>query len=370
MAFESGPSRTKRLLIAAGWLLVVIFFGTQWYGYDAAHGFSDPFFYYLGWACYLWGVITPFVLWLALKYPIDSESWRRAIPLHVAASLLLTAGPLSVEAGFAWLRAGDQWTLAAAVLHYLKQHLQIAMLSYWILAGAVQFYRVYDQARARELRAAQLEARLADAQIESLRTQLQPHFLFNTLQAATTLLHEDPNGAEDILLRLSELLRISLEEMRTQEIPLAREIEFLEHYVLIQQRRFGDRLRFEFQIDAGLFDCAVPAMVLQPLVENAIQHGISRHKEDDVVTIRAIRNRTSLELEVANLTSSLGDAAERLASRGMGLSNTRERLRQLYGGLQTFHLFDLKPRGVCVRLSIPIRQLPSFEGSHANVVGL
>lgn len=115
--------------------------------------------------------------------------------------------------------------------------------------------------------------------------------MFNTLQAIATLIPENPEAAEDVVLQLSQLLRLSLDEMRTQEISLSREVEFLQHYLAIQQRRFGDWLRFEVQISSALFDCAVPTLVLQPLVENAIRYGISKHKEEDVVTVRALKTR-------------------------------------------------------------------------------
>lgn len=351
----------KRLLTLAAWALAVLVFASQWYAYDAAHGFADPFLYYLGWSFYLWGVLTPLALWLAWRYPIGAGTWPRAVPLHLAASLLLTTVQLSIEASVAWSRVGDQTRLTEMVGHYLRQHTQIGLLTYWLLVGAVQFYRMHDEGRKRQLRAAQLEARLAEAQMENLRTQLHPHFLFNTLQAATTLIHEDPEAAEDILMRLSELLRVSLEEMRTQEIPLAHEVEFLNHYVGIQQRRFGGRLRFDLQIDEDTLDCAVPTLILQPLVENAVRHGVGKYKGKDVVNVRSFQERDRLCLAVSNFTSSLEGPPEELLSRGVGLSNTRERLEQLYGNGQSLRLFNLEPKGVCVQVSIPRRRVPSDE---------
>jgi two-component system, LytTR family, sensor kinase len=358
----------KRLLIFGGWVVVVLLFASQWYAYDAAHGFADPFIFYIGWSCYLWGVLPPLAVWLAWHHPIGPGTRMRAIAFHLAISVLLTTVQLSLEAWIAVLRAGGSWPLLAAVRHYLTQHVQVGLMTYWLVVGATHFYRIYDQARTRQLRAAQLEARLAEVQIENLRAQLHPHFLFNTLQAAATLIHEDPEAAEDILLRLSDLLRISLDEMRTQEIRVGREIEFLEHYITIQQRRFGDRLRFELQIDAHVVDCAVPTLVLQPLVENAIRHGVAKSRENDVVTVRAFRDGQHLRLEVANLASTLDDAPERLLPRGVGLSNTQGRLAQLYGEDQSLMLFNLKPRGVCVRLSIPFRELPADERAPARAV--
>lgn len=237
--------------------------------------------------------------------------------------------------------------------HYLTQHAHISIASYWLLIAGTQFYRLIAQARRRELRAAQLEARLAEARLEALRGQLQPHFLFNTLQAAVTLVHDDPDGAEDVLLQLSELLRASLDKLHVQQIPLRREIELLNHYMSIQQRRFGERLRFDVQVDPGLLDCAVPTLILQPLVENAVRYGVGRHKENDLVTFRAWRNRDALCLEISNRTGVLDGEPEQLFTRGVGLSNTRRRLEQLYGERQALDIFDGRPSGVGVRLSLP-----------------
>src|SRR6266404_5537384 len=358
----------RKLLISPDWMWVVLLFATLWYAYDVGHGPTDTFLYYVGCSCYMWAVLTPLAVWLARRYPIVSDTWMRAVPLHLVVGIFLTTAQLSIEAWIKWIRVGDQWPLSAVLRHYLSQHTEVGLATYWLVVSATQFYRMYDQARTRQIRAAQLEARLAEAQIENLRTQLHPHFLFNTLQAAATLIHEDPDGAEDILLRLSELLRISLDEMHTHEISLAREIQLVEHYIGIQQRRFGDRLRFELEIDPDGASCAVPTLVLQPLVENAVRHGIGKSKQSDVVTIRAFHDAQKLCLEVANLTSTLDDTPERLLLKGVGLSNTQARLEQLYGRDQSLSLFNLQSKGVCVRLSIPFRKLPADEEAPARLV--
>jgi two-component system, LytTR family, sensor kinase len=350
-----------RLALAAGWVAVVLVFASQWYAYDAGHGVADRFADYLGWSCYMWGVLTPLALWLAHRWPIESRGWKRSVPLHVAASVLLTVVQLSLEASVEWLRTGAHRPLAAELRHYLTEHTQISLLTYWALVGAAQFYRAHEQGRARRLQAAQLEARLAEAHLESLRAQLQPHFLFNTLQAAATLIYDDPEGAEDILQHLGQLLRASFDELHVQEVPLRREMELLQHYVNIQQRRFGKRLRFDLRIDPRALDCAVPTLVLQPLAENAVRHGVGKHKEDDVVTVEAFRHQDALCLKISNLTSALDDRPERLFSRGVGLSNTRRRLRQLYGQGQELDIFDVAPRGVCVRLFIPAHETARAE---------
>jgi hypothetical protein len=358
---------SKGFLFAACWAIVVLLFASQWYLYDAGHGLTYPFVYYLGWSCYLWGVLTPLVMWLVRIYPLEVNTWMRTLPIHVAASVFFATAQVSIEALGKWLRTGAGDSLAATLLHYLRQHSQIGLLTYWVLFAAMQLYRMHDQAQKRELIAAQIETRLAEAQIESLRTQLHPHFLFNTLQAAVTLIPEDPEAAEDVLLRLSELLRISLDEMYTQEIPLGRELEFLGHYIAIQQRRFGDRLGSEILVAPDLLECAVPTLLLQPLVENAIRHGISKHKESDVVTIRGFQNGRQLCLEVINLTSRLEGRSENLLSPGIGLSNTRQRLEHLYGIEQSLSLCNLEPSGVCVRILVPLRHVLSHQKAPAEV---
>lgn len=362
-ASASGQRKGQWLLLPACWAIVVVAFASQWYLYDGAHGLTDRFLFYLGWSFYLWGVLTPLALWLARRYPIEARTWRYSLPLHLAFSIWLTIAQLSLEASLNWMRAGRDWSLSAALSHYLRQHTQIGFLIYWLVVIAAQFYRMHDQSRKRQVHAAQLEARLGEALINNLRSQLHPHFLFNTLQAIATLIPENPEAAEDVVLQLSQLLRLSLDEMHTQEISLSREVEFLQHYMAIQQRRFGDRLRFEIQINSALLGCAVPTLVLQPLVENAIRYGISKHKEEDVVTIRAFENRSRICLEVINLSGQLEEEPEKLLSRGVGLSNTRLRLKQLYGLEQSLSLFELDPKGVCVRLSIPMRRFRPEESN-------
>jgi len=366
-ASASSLRSIRWLLLSACWAIVVVVFASQWYFYDTAHGLTDRFLFYLGWSLYLWGVLTPLALWLARRFPIEAGTWIYRLPVHIAFSVFLTIAQLSLEASLNWLRAGRDWSLSARLSHYLRQHTQIGFLIYWLVVIAAQFYRMHDQSRKRQLHAAQLEARLAEALISNLRTQLHPHFLFNTLQAIATLIPEDPEAAEEVVLQLSQLLRRSSDEMHTHEISLSREVEFLQHYMAIQQRRFGARLRFEVQINSALLDCAVPSLMLQPLVENAIRYGISKHKEEDLVTIRAFENRGQICLEVLNLSSKLEEEPEKLLSRGVGLSNTRLRLEQLYGLEQSLSLFELDPKGVCVRLSIPMRRFHPEENTSSEM---
>ena len=350
--------RRKALWILACWSAGVFLFAIQWFIYDAARGDADRFRYYLWWSCYTWGILTPVVVHFAHRNPIQASTWKRAVPLHLAASFVLVAAEISIEAMLGKLRLHHDLSVQEALRHYFTRHTQVSLLTYWMLVGAVQLYRMHDEAQSRELRSSKLEAQLAATHLEMLRAQIHPHFLFNTLQAATMLIHEDPDGAEDILLRLSELLRVSVDEAHIQEISLNKELEVLDLYIGIQARRFGDRLRFEIAVDQDVRDCIVPALILQPLVENAIRHGIGMHKGSDTVSIRAFQEGESLHLEVRNLSSTLADKPRQLPERGIGLANTRARLEQLYGNRQQFVLRNLEPTGVCAELSVPLRSAP------------
>jgi len=348
------------LRIAACWLAVVLLFAFQWFLYDAVRGSADVFRYYLWWSFYIWGILTPFVAAFSLRRPIKAGTWKRVIPLHFAAGLLFVGAEIFIEAMIGRLRLHHGLSAGEALRHYFTRHVQVSLLVYWMLVVAVELYRMFDERRRQELRSSRLEAQLTAAQLEALRAQIHPHFLFNTLQAATTLIHDDPEDAEDILLRLSEILRASFDQPHVQEIPLSKELEILDLYMGIQERRFGDRLSFKVAVDQGVRECMVPALVLQPLVENAILHGIGKHKGADEVLIRGFQKNGALWLEVRNQNSHLEEDALQPRARGVGLANTRTRLEQLYGTQQTFRLQNLEPTGVSAALSIPLRQAPSF----------
>ena len=350
--------RRRALWIVVCWLAIVFLFAIQWFIYDAARGGADRFRYYVWWSCYTWGILTPVVVHFAYRNPINASTRKRALPLHLAASFVLVAAEISIEAMLGKLRLHHDLSVQEALRHYFTRHTQVSLLTYWMLVGAVQLYRMRDEAQKRDLRSSRIEAQLAAAQLEVLRAQIHPHFLFNTLQAATTLIHEDPDGAEDILLRLSELLRVSIDESHVQETTLERELEVLDLYIGIQARRFGDRLRFEISIDQNVRDCMVPALILQPLIENAIRHGIGRHKGTDTVSIRGFQKGEFLRLEVLNLNSHLEEKPVASPGRGVGLANTRARLEQLYGERQDLRLQKLEPTGVCAEVSIPLRSTP------------
>ena len=357
-AIESTGMRRipSKVLIALGGLaLGVLLFASQWYAYDTTRNAASPYVYYVGWSLFMW-VPAPLVFWFTRSHPIQVQGWRRSVAWHIVVGAAFSTTQVLAEAGFAWLRPQHGLSFEALLSHYFVQHAQLYLMTYWAVVAAAQFYRLYDESRNRQLRTARLETQLSAARLESLRSQLQPHFLFNTLHTAVGLVHEDPDGTEDILLRLSELLRASLADFHTNETALRKEMDFVDCYVGIQKRRFGKRLTVENSIDPGVLDCAVPSLILQPLVENAIRHGIGIHKGYDVIGVSAYQDGNDLCLEVCNRSSRLSGPPEKLLSRGVGLANTNARLRELYGERQSLQLLELEPRGVCVRLKLPARK--------------
>jgi len=223
---------------------------------------------------------------------------------------------------------------------------------YWIIVSIVHALTWYRRSQEGERSALQLEARLADARLDALRMQLHPHFLFNTLNAVSTLVHRDANAADEMIGNLSELLRATL-DTTAQEIPLRQELHFLDRYLEIQQVRFGDRLQVEKEIDAAALDMNVPTLILQPLVENAIRHGIEPQTGQGKLHISASRDDNALHLRVRDNGSGSKPASE--AKDGIGIANTRSRLRQLYGQAAQLTLTRAVDGGFIAAIDLPCR---------------
>jgi len=220
---------------------------------------------------------------------------------------------------------------------------------------AHQSWLYYQRSRERERQASALATELVRTRLEVLRMQLNPHFLFNTLHTITALIHERPEDADRIVARLSELLRVSLEQTDTLEVPLRQELSFLDRYLEIEQTRFQERLAVERQIESGLDNVLVPSLILQPLVENAIRHGVEPREDAGRVKIAARRLDGMLELKVSDNGPGLPEAEPAPRREGVGLSNTRSRLSHLYGANHRFELTPASGGGLEARLLIPCR---------------
>jgi two-component system, LytTR family, sensor kinase len=306
-----------------------------------------------------WLLILPFlplVVYLAERWPMDHGRWLRHLPVHVVATVLLL---LVHQLLSAWLISILQPSPPVALVPYwiklITFRLAVDASVYWTIVGGVHAARATREAREREQAAARLEASLAEARLAALREQLQPHFLFNSLNAVSTLaLRGDGHAVTQALSTLSDLLRMTL-ETRTQELPLAEELAFLDRYLDLQQLRFGDRLTVERRIDDDALDAAVPAMLTQPLVENALRHGIEREPGAGRVVIRVERAGEMVVIEVRD--SGPGFAAAAGVHEGIGLTNSRARLAGLYGAAASLQCGDAPGGGGQVRVTLPYRSM-------------
>jgi len=236
------------------------------------------------------------------------------------------------------------------------------MLAYASVAGVAHAVHFYRRFRERERRALLLESNLTQARLKSLQAQLQPHFLFNTLNAIATLLRRDPRAAEATLMSLSDLLRLALSRSDQQEICLSEELRFLEKYIEIQQTRFGGRFRYHQEIAAETLSCLVPTLLLQPLVENAIRHGLEPSPDGGTVRVAARRSDAKLLLEVEDNGVGLKESEPNAKSGGgIGLSNLRGRLEALYGERQRMEIMSRAEAGVVVRIEMPWHTAPSSD---------
>jgi signal transduction histidine kinase len=306
--------------------------------------------------------LVPGVLYVCRRRPLVRGRIARNLPPHLLAMLAFTAIHIvAVGLVYEWLfHAGPEplgWRLRQQTFFYCA----VEFLIYWAVVGIVHALAFHDEARAGELAQARLEQGLAEARLEALRAQLEPHFLFNTLNAISTLaLKRDHDGVIRTVGRLGELLRATLDSRRAHEIPLAEELALLEPYLDIQKTRFGDRVALELDAAPDTLDALVPTLLLQPLVENALQHGIEKGTGRGRVAIVARRAGGTLEIAVSDDGPGFA-AAPRHA--GIGLANTERRLRALHGDDAVLERGEAAGGGACVRVMLPLRTRARAQGA-------
>ena len=309
---------------------------------------------------YACGLLALAVLWFAGKNRLEPGHVKRWVLVHFAAAILLS---LIYAFSTAWLVAGERSVMHPTEIltfSYLikKMAIEYAVLNliiYWLVVFGHAGWLYYQRFRERELETAQLQRELVEARLEALRMQLNPHFLFNTLHAISALIHEQPDAADRVVARLSELLRLSLDASKPQEVVLTEELAFLEGYLEIEQIRFGERLQITREIEAQTRPALVPFLLLQPLVENAIRHGIEPRDESGRLAICARRLNGKLEVRISDDGPGLPAPGTKPVREGIGLSNTRSRLQHLYGSDFTFELADLPQGGLEARILLPFR---------------
>lgn len=306
---------------------------------------------------YLWALFTPAIIWLSQKFRFERQGLWRAILVHVPTVVVFSLTHIVTMAVVQWWFArqqGRRFDLWAEAQRSALLNFDWEMMTYWTIVGLSHAILYYRESRHRALRSAQLETKLVEAQLKALQQQLQPHFLFNTLHAISTLMHRDVEAADRTLMRLSDLLRMTLENLGQQEIPLQAELDFLTKYLQIEQTRFADRLVVRFDVAPETLDTLVPNLILQPLVENAIKHGVARKSGPGHIDISARREGDKLRMEVRDDGLGLSEDALTALQKGIGVSTTRARLQHLFGADYRFE-FHRQPSGLAVVIAIPWR---------------
>jgi signal transduction histidine kinase len=350
------------LLVVGLWTLVGLFESSQTFFLAALMGRPMSWEQCLSLCmadCYIWALLTPFIFLLGLRFPFDQHRWKTSLAVQVTAVLFFSFLKVLLDVPADVLLRYDlsepRTFLGVFQVFFYARFLGNVLLCCGILgvSHALDYYRKY---REREVRASQLEARLAQAQLQVLKMQLHPHFLFNTLHAISALLHLDVAVADRMIARLGELLRSALENAGTQEVSLKEELEFIKPYLEIEQARLGPRLVVHLDVDPETMDACVPNLILQPLVENAIRHGIAPHPEAGRIEIQVQREQAWLRLQVRDDGPGLSPEQQADLREGVGLSNTRARLQQLYGDAHRFDLGNAADGGLVVTLVIPFRE--------------
>jgi two-component system LytT family sensor kinase len=323
----------------------------------------------------VYGAALLFLLarWMARRFPVRRATWAANLPRHAVGLLIFslihtTSNWISRELLFRLLGLGD-YDYGLMSVRYLMEF-PIDVILYTLFVWSVYLFDKLAADRAAALRAAQLESRLRQAQLRGLRLQLQPHFLFNALNTISSTMYDEPRAADTMLSRLAELLRVSLRTTQTQEVPLAMEIELLDHYVALLHARFGERLSLQVDLAPGLDRALVPSLILQPLVENAVRHGNLSRLGTGRISVRARRpvaatgvvgsERIRLEVEDDGPGP---EAHVDVIAKGIGISSTIERLQLLYGDVQRFETRSLPGTGFQVAFELPLRMAESVQTS-------
>lgn len=334
----------------------------QSYGYRLAAGQRADFweiFRHSAPDWYIWACLAPAILWLTRRFPLERGHRARDVALHVVASVAFALGELLLSCLAITLLLGlpEQFdSFGAYYLRIISWWTLFGVLVYWIVLAAGRAYDYHRKYREAEVRASDLQVRLATARLDALRMQLNPHFLFNTLHSIGVLVRKrEHDRALHMITRLGGLLRHALEN-GAQEVPLEEELDFVRRYLEVEQIRFGDRLQVRFRVQPSARSALVPNFLLQPLVENAVRHAVAPHAAPRTISVSAGARNGTLRLEVRDDGPGLPEGWRADETRGVGLRNVRERLERLYPGAYAFEVSRAEPGGVVAAVSVPLRR--------------
>ena len=335
------------------WTLIGLSFACQFHISSSKAGLDVSWRQAISYALgdwYVFGLLSVPVIHLARTFHFEARNRGRSLAVHLLGSAVFSVAYMFLRA---WVGA---WQSAAAFGDAFQPLLvktwHFNLLVYWVMVAVTCAFDYYRKYRERELRAIELEKLLAQAKLQALQMQLNPHFLFNSLHSISALMHKNVDAAERMIGRLGELLRAALDNTETQEVPLRQELQFLHRYLEIEQIRFGSRLSVEIRAAPETLEARVPNLILQPLVENAIRHGVEPHAQPGRIRLLARRQAGQLTLEVHD---NGGGLPSQCPVDGVGIANTRARLRTLYGAAHQFEFCNPPEGGLLVRLTIPFR---------------
>jgi signal transduction histidine kinase len=345
-------------LIWGAWVIVALFFATQiytvYYKEEKPISFRRALLVQ-GLICFLWALATPLVLWLARRFRIERNNWRRRVPLHFLISLGLSIPMITIDYVIYTVQIGRGGSLSMLrTFQFVLYNLDRCLLIYWVIVLISHAFNYYNSYRKGELKASQLRTQLVQSQLEALKMQLHPHFLFNTLHSISALLNQDVEAARSMISRLGDFLRLTLENAGAQEVTLQQELEFLNGYLEIERIRFQDRLTTLVKVDPNLLDQLVPNLILQPIVENALRHAIA-NSNGGRIEIIVEPNGEMLRIQVRDngpglrLVPTVGETGK----HGVGLANTKARLDRLYGSAHRLDLANEPSGGLVVTMEIP-----------------
>lgn len=343
---------------AATWLHIIDGLGGEPAPLLRTVAFVMPFWY-------LWALYAPLVIWMATHRPIERGCMVSRSVSHLALALLMsfthTATRFGLQPAIREAFQVDSGGVSSLdhLLTLAALELPFHLFIYGAILGVTYLIRYYRRLQERDLAATRLSAQLAHARMQALRMQLNPHFLFNALNSIAMLVRDSKRDtAVDTLEGLSDLLRYVLEDSADQEVKLKHEIDFMERYLAIEKVRFQDRLHVQIDADRDTLDAMVPNLVLQPIIENAIRHGVARRVAATRVTVTASKKGGALRLRVFDDGASFTSTSAKRGGTGVGISNTRERLAQLYGDEASLEMEEPSPRGAAVTITLPFHTVP------------
>jgi two-component system, LytTR family, sensor kinase len=348
-------ARTEVALIFGIWTLVGLLFASSSYLRAPLLGETIPARTAILSAAvdvYLWSLVTLAAFRAARRFPLERGRWRQSLLVHALFGAALVLGRATL---IHLTSHATPWLPERSWIQTVSFFLAPNFVTYWMLVGVAHAIEYGRGIQERELRASQLESRLARAQLQMLKAQLRPHFLFNTLHAISTLVHHDPDAADRMIANLSELLRTTLAQEQAQEVTVAEEMALLVAYLQIEKVRLGERLDVCMHVEPGCREARLPHLLLQPLVENAIRHGIAPRRRGGAVEVAIRRAGDDLAIRVRDDGRGFPAQERGRSEGGVGLPNTQARLEQLYGAAHRFAIESGPDAGTAIEILIPFQ---------------